>query len=125
MNPPFGQSTATAKQYLALGNHPGRDDIGAAFIARGCELITSGGLLGALANRTYLAIQSLEDWRRSFLLGARSLSALADLGYGVLDDAMVEAAAYVLANAPRESAACFDLLQYQDETGAVREQLAA
>ncbi|TXH34389.1 MAG: hypothetical protein E6Q92_12975 [Burkholderiaceae bacterium] len=125
MNPPFGQSTAAAKQYLTTEDQPGKDDIGAAFIARGCDLLATGGLLGALANRTYLAIQSLEDWRRAFLLGTRSLYALADLGYGVLDDAMVEAAAYVIENAPRDTAACFDLLQYQDKQAQLHQRLAA
>lgn len=123
MNPPFGQSTANAKQYMSNERQLGRDDIGAAFIARGCDLLSSGGLLGALANRTYLAIQSLEDWRRTLLLGSRSLIALADLGFGVLDDAMVEAAAYVVANSSRDSAACFDLLQYQDKQTQLRQKL--
>jgi len=125
MNPPFGQATASGKQYLSGADQLGKDDIGAAFIARGSDLLASGGLLGALANRTYLAIQSLEDWRRAYLLGPRSLSALADLGYGVLDDAMVEAAAYVVANAARESASCFDLLQYQDKQAQLLQRLAA
>lgn len=115
MNPPFGQCTANAKSYLNAQNAPGRDDIGAAFIARGCELLIPDGLLGAISNRTYLAIQSLEGWRRRFLLGECSLSVLADLGYGVLDDAMVEAAAYVVSNTRRQSAAFFDVLQHQDK----------
>jgi len=45
--------------------------------------------------RQVLFLDSLEDWRRTELLGAGQLKVLLDLGVGVLTDALVEVAAVV------------------------------
>jgi hypothetical protein len=41
-------------------------------------------------------LKSFTRWREEVLLGQARIEAVADLGHGVLDTAMVEAAAYVL-----------------------------
>ncbi|HQN19661.1 MAG TPA: hypothetical protein PKV86_10995, partial [Syntrophobacteraceae bacterium] len=74
-------------------------DIGTAFVQRGCELVSgSCGFVGSLTNRNYLNLPSYEEWRKAYLLEKGQLRSVADLGYGVLDDAVVEAAAYTLAD---------------------------
>ena len=41
-------------------------------------------------------VSKFEKWREEVVLGIAFPVVLADLGHGVMDDAMVEAAAYVL-----------------------------
>ncbi|MNP79522.1 hypothetical protein D3C76_1773890 [compost metagenome] len=55
-----------------------------------------GGRLGAITSRTCLFLSSFQSWREEVVLGMGSLVAVADLGLGVMDDAMVEAAAYIV-----------------------------
>lgn len=40
-------------------------------------------------------LSSFQKWREQVVLGIAKPEVMADLGYGVMDDAMVEAAAYV------------------------------
>ncbi len=53
------------------------------------------GRLGAITSRAGFFQSSLRTWREEILLDQR-LPVVADLGYGVLDTAMVETAAYAL-----------------------------
>ena len=68
-------------------------------MARGRELCKESGYVGAITSRVCLFIQSFRDWRQQNLLDG-SLRVCADLGLGVMEQAMVEAAAYVLAARP-------------------------
>jgi len=96
MNPPFGAASLGAKAYIAE-NHPRtKNDLYAAFVERGLELLRPGGYLGAITSRTGFFLTTFQKWREEILLKEARLIALADLGYGVLDTAMVETAAYVL-----------------------------
>ena len=96
MNPPFGEwSVGFKKQSKDL--YPNSYcDILAAFVERGGELLHPAGRLGAITSRTCFFNSSFEDWRSHVVLGCFSPILLADLGNGVMDKAMVEAAAYVL-----------------------------
>jgi hypothetical protein len=96
MNPPFGAPTASSKDYLAKQYPRTKNDLYAAFVERGLELLRPGGYLGAITSRTGFFLTTFQKWREEVLLGQAELIALADLGYGVLDTAMVETAAYVL-----------------------------
>lgn len=100
MNPPFGDSSPASRSYLKREYESSKADIAMAFVERAVELCS--GRVGALTTRTFLFNDSLEALRRSHFLGGRHavLAALADLGYGVLDGAMVETAAYVQSAAP-------------------------
>lgn len=93
MNPPFGEVAEPSRDLLALRHPVSVSDVGAVFVERGLALMTPDGLLGAITNRTLLAIQSFAGWRER-LLADDGLVALVDLGHGVLD-AMVETAMYV------------------------------
>lgn len=98
-NPPFGEPVSETKPYLKATYPwmPARTcDLLAAFVGRGLELCQPGrGYLGAITSRTGMFLTTFEAWRRDVLLGHR-LVALADLGYGVMEQALVEAAAYVV-----------------------------
>ena len=79
-----------------------KEDLDACFVQRGNEFADRIGVIGAITNRTILFKGTLEDWRRGTCLGSTSLLTLADLGLGVLDEALVEAAAYTLGPTNRQ-----------------------
>jgi type I restriction-modification system DNA methylase subunit len=96
MNPPFGAASVDSKDYIKNAYPRTKNDLYAAFVERGLELLREGGTLGAITSRTGFFLTSFQKWREEILLKETQLIALADLGYGVLDTAMVETAAYVL-----------------------------
>ncbi len=96
MNPPFGAASIGSKAYIQAAYPRTKNDLYAAFVERGLELLRPGGYLGAITSRTGFFLTSFQKWREEILLQEAQLIALADLGYGVLDTAMVETAAYVL-----------------------------
>jgi hypothetical protein len=65
-------------------------------VERGLELLRAGGRLGAITSRTCFFLSSFQKWRDEVVLGVGHPEVMADLGLGVMDDALVEAAAYVL-----------------------------
>ncbi|MDY6876096.1 MAG: SAM-dependent methyltransferase [Chloroflexota bacterium] len=96
MNPPFGAASVGSKDYIKNAYPRTKNDLYAAFVERGLELLREGGYLGAITSRTGFFLTSFRKWREEILLKEAQFIALADLGYGVLDTAMVETAAYVL-----------------------------
>ena len=54
------------------------------------------GMLGAITSRTGFFLSSFQKWREEIILKEAPPVVFADLGYGVLDGAMVEVAAYCL-----------------------------
>ena len=103
MNPPFGAASLGSKDYIAKAYPRTKNDLYAAFVERGLELLRPGGYLGAITSRTGFFLTTFKKWREEILLQEAQLIALADLGYGVLDTAMVETAAYVLARKNRNN----------------------
>lgn len=95
MNPPFGEwSVGFKKQSKEL--YPNSYcDILAAFVERGGEMLHPAGRLGAITSRTCFFLSSYTKWREEVVLKAFEPKLLVDLGHGVMDEAMVEAAAYV------------------------------
>lgn len=96
MNPPFGALTANTKDQLAKAYPRSKNDLVAIMVERGLGLLRIGGRLGAITSRTCFYLSDYRKWRDEIVLGVASPEAVADLGLGVMDDAMVEAAAYVL-----------------------------
>lgn len=96
MNPPFGEwSVGFKKQSKEL--YPNSyDDILCAFVERGGEMLQKGGRLGAITSRTCFFLYSYASWREEVILKLFEPKLFVDLGHGVMDQAMVEAAAYVL-----------------------------
>lgn len=96
MNPPFGAASKGWKAEFEQAYPRTKNDLYAAFIERGLEWLHGGGMLGAITSRTGFFLTSFQKWREEILLKEARPTVVADLGYGVLDTAMVETAAYVL-----------------------------
>ena len=99
MNPPFGALASGSKKALENAYPNSKNDLLAIFVDRGLVMTRKSGRLGALTSRTPLFLSSYQKWRQNVLLGMAKPKAMADFGLGVMDDAVVEAAAYVLEKA--------------------------
>ena len=110
MNPPFGEPVSETKPYLEAAYPwiPTKDyNLLAAFVGRGLELAEPGvGTCAAITSRAGLFLKTFETWREQVLLGSK-LTTVVDLGYGVMEQALVEAAAYVITNRPSEGRGTF------------------
>lgn len=96
MNPPFGALPANTKTPLGKAYPRSKSDLLAIFVERGLEVLRKEGRMGAITSRTCFFLSSFRKWREEILLQNAPPEVIADLGLGVMDDAMVEAAAYVL-----------------------------
>ncbi len=96
MNPPFGAASPGAKGVCEGAYPESKADLGMAFVDRGLDVLDTHGIVGAITTRILIANDNLETWRERRLISGNRLRCLADLGYGVLDDAMVEAAIYTV-----------------------------
>jgi hypothetical protein len=96
MNPPFGVGSTRVKKEFDRAYPRTRNDVYAAFVERGIELLGPRGRLGAITSRSGFFLSSLQKWREDIVLKTAPPVVMADLGYGVLDSAMVETAAYCL-----------------------------
>jgi hypothetical protein len=96
MNPPFGAGSSASKKEFEKSYPRTKNDLYAAFVERGIQLLWPSGLLGAITSRTGFFLSSFQTWREDILLTEAPPVVFADLGYGVLDGAMVEVAAYCL-----------------------------
>jgi hypothetical protein len=103
MNPPFGAASLAAKKEFEAAYPRTKNDIYAAFVERGIRFLHPHGLLGAITSRTGFFLSSFQKWREEILLKEARPVVLADLGFGVLDDAMVEVAAYLLEKVSRDN----------------------
>lgn len=128
MNPPFGEPIAGTKPYLraAYPWAPSRVDLFAVFVGRGLELCKADGYVGAITSRAGLFHVTFKNWRQEVLLSHR-LMTLADLGYRVMAEAKVEAAAYVVAREAPKNDHCtvfVRLLKGRDKAPALAEAIA-
>ncbi len=96
MNPPFGACCSAAKKQFEKSYPRTKNDLYAAFVERGIQLLHPHGLLGAITSRTGFFLSSFQKWREEVLLKEAPPVVIADLGIGVLDSALVEVAAYCL-----------------------------
>ena len=114
MNPPFGEPVASTKKYLksAYPWMPKNYDLATAFVGRGLELAGTSGTVSCVMPRNGLFLRTSEKWREVTVL--RHLSTLADLGLGVMEQALVEACAFSLSARPRADALFLRLLNHHD-----------
>lgn len=96
MNPPFGAGSTKAKTVFEASYPKTKNDVYAAFVERGIQLLFAKGMLGAITSRTGFFLSTFQNWREDIILDAAPPLVFADLGQGVLDGAMVEVAAYAL-----------------------------
>ena len=95
MNPPFGALSNGSKEYLTKTYPYSKSDLLSIFVERGLELLGNGGRLAAITSRTPFFLKSYEKWREQLILKIGEPEVMADLGNGVMDEAFVEAAAFV------------------------------
>jgi len=96
MNPPFGALAAKTKDQLTKAYPRSKNDLLAIFVERAIEMIRLNGFVGAITARTCFFLSSFQQWREEVILIKTEPHVVVDFGNGVMDDAMVEAAAYVL-----------------------------
>lgn len=96
MNPPFGALSVGTKTQLGKAYPSSKNDLLSIFVERGLEVMRKDARIGAITSRTCFFLSSFQKWREEVVLGIAQPEVMADLGLGVMDDAMVEAAAYVL-----------------------------
>jgi hypothetical protein len=96
MNPPYGAFVPAVKDFIKATYPLTANDIYATFIDRATQLTEHEGYVGALVSATFVNLTSFEKLRTEILLKRNPLIVMLDLGFGILDDATVEAAAIVL-----------------------------
>lgn len=101
MNPPYGAFVTKVKDFIKAAYPLTNNDIYAAFIDRATQLVENEGYVGALVSRTFVAQVSARRLREEILLKRNPIMVMLDLGFGILDDATVEAAALVLRGGER------------------------
>lgn len=98
MNPPYGSfvDRERVRKFVDTAYPLTKNNIYAAFIDRATQLVENEGYVGALVSSTFVNLKTFEKLRTEILLKRNPLLVMLDLGYGILDDATVEAAALVL-----------------------------
>lgn len=98
MNPPYGSfvDRERVRRFVDTAYPLTKNNIYAAFIDRATQLVEKEGYVGALVSSTFANLKTFEKLRTEILLKRNPLLVMLDLGYGILDDATVEAAALVL-----------------------------
>jgi hypothetical protein len=109
MNPPFGEWSKPFKNNAKQAYPNSYNDILGAFVERGGQLLNEGGQIGSISSRTCFFLVSFKEWREEVVLKQFQPRLLVDLGHGVMDAAMVEAAAYVFEK-PKQRTFDFNIL---------------
>ncbi|MDY7080766.1 MAG: BREX-1 system adenine-specific DNA-methyltransferase PglX [Chloroflexota bacterium] len=130
MNPPFGYTSDQAGKYIASQYPRSKNNLLCTFVERTRLDLCQSGYVGAILDRTFLIKSSYKQFRREILLNQSRLKTMADLGWGVLDEAQVETVAIVLASKTSKGQGVFlklddgspDSLQFalSDVQGALR-----
>ena len=95
MNPPFGEAAKASSSYQKKKYPNSKQDIFQCFVERCLGSLNPAGMTGVLSARTGFFMGDSESWRLE-VVWKNQLKLFADLGLGVLDDALVEAAAYAI-----------------------------
>ena len=90
MNPPFGAPSAGARTLINHDYACSKNDWLTIFAERGISVIRQSGYLGAITSRTCFFLSSFQKWRESVVLKYTDPRIVADLGFGIMDDAVVE-----------------------------------
>jgi Eco57I restriction-modification methylase len=106
MNPPFGEPALRAASYVTNTYTHHSHNVLCSFVLRTLCLLSDGGAVGAIVDKTAWVKSSYGNFREHLLTAKRTLTIFADLGWGVLDDAQVETAAFVLNSPCDKSVIC-------------------
>jgi hypothetical protein len=117
MNPPFGLAPPEGFEYIRNAFPNSYTELLATFVERGYQL--SRGMVGAITSRAFMMATRLSEWRKNILVG--NLQLLGDLGENIMDDAFVEAAAYVIDVSGSDNLTAFDLRNSTTNAESLRE----
>ena len=121
MNPPFGSMPSRVSDYLAKEFPTTYYDVYSSFVERGFLKLTQGGRLGGITSKTFFAGSRMREFRH-WLMDDAGLEQCADLGIGVLDNATVETACYVMSSTnPTPFVQFYDLLKSDSRADALLE----
>ncbi len=126
MNPPFGVFVKRVQAYSRAKYPNTYNDIFAAFTDRFLDKMDFGGIFGAITSRNGFFLGSFKNWRRDIFMKRSSLKILADLGENIMDDAMVEAAAYCFQRSeqiPNSEVTFFRLVGRKDRETKLAEEI--
>ncbi len=101
MNPPYGSFVPKVKEFINAAYKLTKNNIYSVFIDRATQLVQAEGYIGALVSSTFVNLKDFEKLRTEILLKRNPMILMLDLGFGILDDATVEAAAIVLKGGTR------------------------
>jgi len=123
MNPPFGQPTEVAGDYLKSKSSDGWKDIYAGFFERAITRKRKGGLIGAITSSQFFHTRQMKQLRENMIVEELPL-AIIDLGKDVLDDAAVQTALTVLGD-PRSNGmmAYADLFEIEEKDRELLRQI--
>lgn len=117
MNPPFGSATSVTDEYLKIAYPISYYDLYAAFVDRAIGLMKKDGFVGCITSKTFFSSSRLVAFRK-WLLMEVGLDICADLGQGVLDNATVETAAYIMSPINAKEMIAFIDLKNEDDRKA-------
>lgn len=95
MNPPFGDPSKNIKNYLSSVYSGQPNDLYSCFIERAIDGLCIGRS-GYVTPREFITYSSFKNLRKKVIFSLSNIEIFADFGLGVMDDAMVRAAVYVL-----------------------------
>ena len=101
MNPPYGSFVPKVKEFINSAYKLTKNNIYSVFVDRATQLVRAEGYVGALVSSTFVNLKDFEKLRTEILLKRNPMILMLDLGFGILDDATVEAAAIVLKGGTR------------------------
>ncbi len=96
MNPPYGKPSGVSLAYNRKVYAECWIDLYGSFFLNAIDRVFDNGILGALTSRTFLALPRFKPLREILEFKENRIRILADLGFGVLDGAMVETCASVV-----------------------------
>jgi len=119
MNPPFGAPTGGGSSAL---DDDAANNLYSAFVIRAFQLCV--GFVGAITDRTFFVQETFKHYRSRLLSTTWSLQMAVDLGWGVLDTADVQVAAYVVSNQGGWQHQFLDLREVADKSNALAKILS-
>jgi hypothetical protein len=126
MNPPFGAPSKATKKYLKENYSGQYNDLYSCFVERSLRDLCSG-YSAQITSHTFLTYGSFAKFRKNVIYEKSHIEVCADFGLGVMDDAMVRSAAYVLFCKPEvaTTSTFFRLLNEENKENALRLSLKA
>lgn len=101
MNPPFGEPVNKKSSWIKhYKDQP--VDLYCLFVSHAIDTLQPNGMTGCITSSSFKTYVDYHKYRSTFLTSG-NLNAFVDLGWGVLDNAYVETAAYILVPSKRKN----------------------